>query len=57
MSMLVKWLRHRDLRGQSFSCSYVTDVFCVWRGVNQVLFLYLWFSVGIAHVDTAMGYW
>lgn len=30
MSVLVKWLRHRDLRGQSFPCSYVTDgFFCV----------------------------
>lgn len=30
VSMLVKWLRHRDSRGQSFSCSYETDGFCVW---------------------------
>lgn len=28
--MLVKWLRHKDSRGQSFPCSYATDILCEW---------------------------
>lgn len=52
VSTLVKWLRHKDLRGQSFPCS------CVFVcGVNQTLILHLCFSVGTAHVDTAIVCW
>lgn len=30
MFILVEWLRHKDSRGQSFSCSYATAILCEW---------------------------